>query len=129
MLVRINILPAQLQQEFYKIGVRFNVYTGDERSYVYVSGLDKSFEQAAGLLEHLLTHAKADTSSYRKYIEGVLKERSNNKMNKDFILQVAMVNYGKYGKNSAFTDIIQEKEMRAQNPDELMESGEGTRNI
>ena len=113
--------PAQLQQEFYKIGVRFNVYTGDERSYVYVSGLDKSFEQAAGLLEHLLTHAKADTSSYRKYIDGVLKERSNNKMNKDFILQVALVNYGKYGKNSAFTDIIQEKEMRAQNPDELMD--------
>lgn len=112
--------PAQLQQEFYKIGVRFNVYTGNERSYVYISGLDKSFEQAAGLLEHLLTHAKADTSSYRKYIEGVLKERSNNKMNNDFILQVAMVNYGKYGKNSAFTDIIQEKEMRAQNPDELM---------
>jgi zinc protease len=112
--------PAQLQQEFYKIGVRFNVYTGSERSYVYISGLDKSFEQAAGLLEHLLTHAKADTSSYRKYIEGVLKERSNNKMNKDFILQVALVNYGKYGKNSEFTDIMQEKDMRAQNPDELM---------
>jgi zinc protease len=112
--------PAQLQQEFYKLGVRFNVYTGDERSYVYVSGLDKSFEPAAGLLEHLLTHAKADTSTYRKYIEGVLKERSNNKMNKDFILQVALANYGKYGKNSAFTDIIQEKEMRAQNPVELM---------
>jgi zinc protease len=112
--------PAQIQQEFYKLGVRFNVYTGNERSYVYISGLDKSFEQAAGLLEHLLTHAKADTSSYRKYVDGILKERSNNKMDKDFILHVALANYGKYGKNSAFTDIIQEKELRALNPDELM---------
>jgi zinc protease len=112
--------PAQIQQEFYKLGVQFNVYTGDERSYVYVTGLNKSFEPAAGLLEHLLTHAKADTGSYRKFIDGIIKERSDNKMNKDYILQVALANYGRYGKNSAFTDILQEKEMRALNPDELV---------
>jgi predicted Zn-dependent peptidase len=111
--------PAQIQQEFYKLGVRFFVYTSDERSYVNVSGLDKSLDQAAGLLEHLLTHARADTSSYRKYVEGVLKERSNNKMNKDYILQIALANYGKYGKNSAFTDILQEKDLRSLNPDNL----------
>jgi len=111
--------PAQIQQEFYKLGVRFSVYTSDERSYVNISGLDKSLDQAAGLLEHLLTHAKADTSSYRKYIDGVLKERSNNKMNKDYILQVALVNYGQYGKTSSFTDILQEKDLRFLNPDNL----------
>jgi predicted Zn-dependent peptidase len=111
--------PAQIQQEFYKLGVRFNVYTSDERSYVNISGLDKSLDQAAGLLEHLLTNAKADTSAYRKYIDGVLKERSNNKMNKDYILQVALVNYGQYGKNSSFTDILQEKDLRSLNPDNL----------
>ena len=111
--------PAQIQQEFYKLGVRFSVYTSDERSYVNISGLDKSLKQATGLLEHLLTHAKADTSSYRKYIEGVLKGRSNNKMNMDYILQVALANYGKYGKNSAFTDILQEKDLRSLNPENL----------
>ena len=111
--------PAQIQQEFYKLGVRFGVYTSDERSYVDVSGLDKSLEQAAGLLEHLLTHARADTSSYRKYVDGVMKERSNNKMNKDYILQIALANYGKYGKNSTFTDILQEKDLRSLNPDNL----------
>ena len=111
--------PAQIQQEFYKLGVRFNVFTSDERSYVTISGLDKSLELATGLLEHLLTHAKADTSSYSKYIDGVLKERANNKMNMDYILHVALNNYGKYGKNSAFTDILLEKEMRSLNPDNL----------
>ena len=111
--------PAQIQQEFYKLGVRFGVFTSDERSYVYISGLDKSLDQAAGLLEHLLTNAKADTSTYRKYVEGVLKERSNNKMNMVYILQVALVNYGKYGKNSAFTDILQENDLRSLNPDDL----------
>ena len=111
--------PAQIQQEFYKLGVRFYVYTSDERSYVNISGLDKSLEQAAGLLEHLLTHAKADTSSYRKYIDGVLEERSNNKMNMDYILQVALNNYGKYGRNSPFTDILQEKDLRSLNPGNL----------
>ena len=111
--------PAEIQQEFYKLGVRFYVNTGDERSYVNISGLNKSLEQAAGLLEHLLTHAKADTSSYRKFIDGVIKERANNKMNKEFILNNALANYAKYGKNSSFTDILQEKELRECNPNEL----------
>jgi zinc protease len=111
--------PAQIQQEFYKLGVRFGVYSSDERSYVNISGLDKSLEQAAGLLEHLLTHAKPDTSSYRKYIDGVIKERSNNKMNNDYILQVALANYGRYGKNSPFTDILQEKDLRSIPPENL----------
>jgi len=111
--------PAQIQQEFYKLGVRFNVFTSDERSYVNITGLNKSFEQAAGLLEHLLTHARGDTSSYHKYVEGVIKERSNNKMNMDFILFEALDNYGKYGKFSSFTDILQENDMRSLNPDNL----------
>jgi zinc protease len=113
--------PAQLKQEFYKLGVSFNVYTGDERSYVFVSGLNESFDRAAALMEHLLTHAKADSSSYVKFIDGILKERSDDKMNKGYILQMAMKNYAQYGKNSAFTDILQEKEMRAQDPRELMD--------
>jgi zinc protease len=111
--------PAQLQQEFFKLGVRFSVNTGEERSYVSLTGLNTSLDQGAGLLEHLLTHAKGDTSSYKKYVDGIVKERANNKLNKDFILYVALSNYGQYGKNSAFTDIIQEKEMRTINPDEL----------
>jgi len=36
--------PAQLKQEFYKLGIQFNVFTGNERSYIYISGLNKSFE-------------------------------------------------------------------------------------
>lgn len=111
--------PAQIQQEFYKLGVRFGVSSENERSYVYVSGLNKSLEEAAGLLEHLITHAKADTASYRKFIDGVIKNRANDKMNKNFILQNAMLNYGKFGSTSAFTDILQEKELRSLNPTEL----------
>lgn len=112
--------PAQLQQEFYKLGVRFNVNSSDERCYVRVSGLNKSLEQAAELIEHLLTHAKGDSTSYKNYIDGVLKERSNNKMNKDYILHVALASYGKYGKTSPFTHILQENEMKQLNPDELI---------
>ena len=37
--------PAELQQEFYKYGLDMGVYAGDERSYVYISGLEKSFEK------------------------------------------------------------------------------------
>jgi len=111
--------PAQLQQEFFKLGLRFSVYTSDERSYVSLSGLNNSMGKGVELLNHLLTHAKGDTASYGKYVDGVLKERANNKLNKNYILQAALTSYGKYGKFSPFTDILQETEMRKADPGEL----------
>lgn len=111
--------PAQLQQEFFKLGLRFSVYTSDERSYVSLSGLNSSMEKGVELLDHLLTHAKGDTASYRKYIDGVLKERANNKLNKDYILRGALTSYGKYGKFSPFTDVLQDAEMRTADPNDL----------
>jgi zinc protease len=111
--------PSQLKQEFYKLGIRFSAYTSNDRSYVYMSGLNKSFEQAIQLFEHQLGHAKADTASYNKFIQTTLKERFNNKQNKDNILWMGMVNYAKYGPTSAFTDILNEDELKSINPDEL----------
>jgi predicted Zn-dependent peptidase len=111
--------PAQIQQEFFKLGLRFNVFTGDIRSYIMLSGLNKSLEKGTDLLEHLLTHAKGDTVTYNQCIDKIIKERANNKLDHDYILHIAMSNYGRYGKNSLFTNILQEEEMRGINPNEL----------
>ncbi|HLF33611.1 MAG TPA: insulinase family protein, partial [Cyclobacteriaceae bacterium] len=111
--------PAQVQQEFFKLGLRFDVFTGDERSYVMLSGLNESLEKGAALLEHLLTHAQGDSASYFKCVDKILKDRANNKLNHNFILHVALSNYGRYGSSSSFTDILREQEMRSVDPVEL----------
>ncbi len=111
--------PAELQQEFFKLGLTFGVNAGNERSYVYISGLSRSYEEAVQLLEHVLAHAKPDQKAYNDYVDGILKKREDSKHNKNAILWGGMLNYGIYGKHSAFRDILSEKELKSIKPEEL----------
>ncbi|MCF8229414.1 MAG: insulinase family protein, partial [Bacteroidales bacterium] len=111
--------PAELKQEFFKLGLRMGVSTGDDRSYVYVSGLDKSFEKAIELLEHVLANAKPDQEVYDEYVKGIQKKRADAKLNKNTILWSGLFNYGKYGAFNPFTNIMQEEELKNLNPEFL----------
>lgn len=111
--------PEEIQKEFFKYGLSFSVSSGDDRCYVSVSGLSKSFEKGVELLEHYLANAKPNQDVYNEFIKGILKERTDNKLNKGRIHQGAMLNYGLYGPNSPFTNIIKENDLKAISPKEL----------
>jgi predicted Zn-dependent peptidase len=111
--------PAELQQEFFRLGLSFGVNTGGDRSYVYISGLSKSYEKAIELLEHVVANAKADEKSYADYVDGILKQRDDSKKNKNSILYGGMMNYGIYGENSSFRNILTEEELRSIDPASL----------
>jgi len=110
---------AELQQEFFKYGLSFGVSTGDDRSYVYVNGLEDNAEKGMELLEQLLSNVKPDTAAYRKYLEGIAKKRSDKKLDKSEILYRAMMSYAKYGKVSGYTDILLQADMEQIKPEEL----------
>ncbi len=111
--------PAELQQEFFRLGLNFGVNARNERSYVYISGLNKSFKKGIELLEHVIANAKPDKKAYDDYVDGILKEREDNKLSKNTILWRGMLNYGIYGKKSPFTNIIPKEELLKISPDEL----------
>ncbi len=111
--------PAELQQEFFKYALNFGVSTGNDRSYVYINGLEENAEKAAQLLEHMLANVKPDQESYNKYIEGIAKKRADKKLDKREILFSAMYNYGIYGKNSGYRDILSQNDMENIKPKEL----------
>ncbi|MCK4663886.1 MAG: insulinase family protein [Bacteroidales bacterium] len=110
---------AELQQEFFKLGLSMNVYTGDERSYIFISGLEKSVEQGIQLLEHILSNVKPDKKALDDYIDGILKERTDNKLNKNIIMFRGLLNYGVFGKNSSFTNLLSEDELKALKAEDL----------
>ena len=111
--------PAELQKEMFKYGLSIGVNTNNDRSYVFISGLEKSFDKGVELIEHILANAKPDVEAYNKYVDGIIKKRSDRKLNKDEILRGALTNYAKYGKKSAYTDILTEDELRKINPESL----------
>lgn len=109
----------QFQQELYKLGLSFGVWTNDNRTYVYISGLDKSFDKGVELLEDILNNVIPDEKAYNDYVDGIIKERKDAKLDKDVILWNGMLNYAKYGSKSPFTDIISENDLKNIKPEEL----------
>jgi zinc protease len=101
-----ELSAAQMAQEFYKLGCSFDVYSGDDRIYVSLSGLTENFEKGLELFEKLLTNVQPDEAALKGLVATILKERDDDKLNKDVILRQAMVNYGKHGPENPFTNIL-----------------------
>ena len=110
---------AQLQQEFYKLGCSFAVSSGQDRIFVSLTGLDSNMEPALQLFESLLHAPKPDAEALKNMVAGILKARQDAKLNKNVILQQAMVNYAKYGPKNPFTTLLSEKELKALKPADL----------
>jgi zinc protease len=108
----------QFKKELYKLGVSLSVNTGTDRSYVSISGLDQNSEAGMKLLEQLLKEARPDKEAYTKLVEGILKEREDQKKDQ-FAIGNALRNFGKFGKESPFTNILSEEVLKAVDPTEL----------
>ena len=126
--VAVNYLPyigtsshtaTELKQELFRYGLNTSVNSGSDRSWIYISGLSKNFEKGVEIMEEILNHSLADTSSFRKYVEGIIKERENAKLNQGRILWGGLNNYARYGKISPFTDVVSREDLFAIDPDKL----------
>jgi len=102
-----------LQKEFFKLGLSFDVFSGDDRVYVSLSGLDESFDEGVKLFEHILANVKGDDTALKNVIADVLKGRTNAKKDKRTILRAAMANYARYGSKSAYTEKMNEQALNA----------------
>ncbi|MCH8318352.1 MAG: insulinase family protein, partial [Bacteroidetes bacterium] len=111
----------ELQEEFYRLGLSFDVFTSSDRVYVSLQGLGRSMEEGVKLFEHLLSNVLADNKALDELITDILKKRADAKLNKWLILNRAMYNYAVYGKRSSFTYILTEEELRSVKPEILIE--------
>lgn len=112
---------AELQKEFYKLGLSFDVSSGDRRVYVTLSGLEESFEEGVKLFEHILANVQPDKTALNNLTDGILKKRVDAKKDKNTIFWSALFDYGKYGKESSFKHRLSEQELKAITPEQLTE--------
>ncbi len=116
-----DLSASQVQQEFFKLGCSFDVYTSEEEVRVSLSGLTENIEKATQLFENLLANAQPNTEALTSLIGDIKKERVDAKLNKQKILNTALVSYAKYGKNSPFTNILSSTELDHLNATELID--------
>ncbi|MCF6296524.1 MAG: insulinase family protein, partial [Flavobacteriaceae bacterium] len=110
----------ELKKEFYKLGIDYNVNTGNDRSYVTISGLQENLSKGLKLLEHLMANAVVDQGAYDKYVDKILKSRENGKTQKGNILRNGLNHFAQFGENSRLRDIYNTDELKAIDPTELV---------
>ena len=112
----------ELQQEFYKLGLSFDVFSNDERSFAVLSGLDESFTEGVKLFEHILKNVEGNEIPLKNMVADILSKRDNDKKDKRIILRNAMASYAKYGKISPFTDNVSKEELQNLQPADLVKA-------
>ena len=110
--------PQDLQKEFYKHGLSFNVFAGSDRCYVTIQGLASKFEIAVEMLEHVLSNAKPDLEIYKEYVKSIEKSRMDAKKSQNNIFS-AIIDYGIYGKKSPMKHILSINELAEVSPETL----------
>ena len=113
-----KLSPEQFKKELYKLGITLSVNAATDGSSVTITGLNQNCEAGMALLEQLLATAKPDKEAFTKFIAGLLKERENQKKDQNAITS-ALTNFGKFGKESPFTNIISEEELKGIDPSTL----------
>jgi len=112
--------PEQLKQEFYKIGISYNVSASNDKTYVGISGLKENLNAGLALLEHLWNNAEPNQDTYNKYVESILKSREDGKTQKGNIFWNGLMSYGQYGENSRLRNIYSQAELKDISPTELV---------
>ncbi len=112
---------AEFQQELYKLGCSFDVYSGEEETWVSLRGLSENMKKATNLFESLLSDPQANEEALKNLVSDILKKRTDAKLNKNEILYGALSNYSKYGKKSPYTNILSADELQKMASSELIE--------
>ena len=110
----------QISKEFFNLACNFSVQSGDEQIYVSLSGLDENFDKALQLFEHLLANAKPDQEALTGLVAKMLKERQDDKLNKQSIFWNALRSYATYGKNNPFRYKLSETELNNLKAEDLV---------
>ncbi len=111
----------ELQQEFYKLGLSFDVFSNEERSFIVLNGLEESFTEGVKLFEYILKNVQGDETALKNLVADILSKRENDKKDKRIILRNALVSYAKFGKLSPFTDILSKDELQSLEPQILVD--------
>lgn len=86
----------EINRQFYDIACSFNVYSGDDRSYITISGLNENMDQAMKLIEEIFADAQPNQTALENVKIDMLKQREDAKKNQSMNFSV-LRRYAMYG--------------------------------
>ncbi|WP_029278345.1 M16 family metallopeptidase [Pedobacter borealis] len=93
----------EISKEFYQLACEYSIRVGDRSTAIVITGIQKNFDKATALLEHLLANCKPTEESLKKLKEKLKKERIDAKTSKDALMK-GLVSYATYGAKNPFNE-------------------------
>lgn len=112
---------SDLQKEFFRLGLAFDVFSQEQRTYISLNGLETSLEEGLQLVAHILSDVKADEQALKNVVADILTKRENHKRDRNVVLRDALASYARYGADSPFTYRLPEAPLKAVSPDTLVD--------
>ncbi|MBK7666649.1 MAG: insulinase family protein [Sphingobacteriaceae bacterium] len=103
----------QIQEELFKLGSAIDFIVEEDRTTIHLDGLSDNFERTIKLFESLINDPVLNETALKNYVGDVLKKRGDAKLDKETILNLAMIKYAKFGAFNPFTNISSETELKA----------------
>ena len=116
-----RLKPEELQKEAFFHGLELNIHVDLYRTTLSLFGFQEDFVQALEFLNHVINRGEGAVRTYRKYVRGLIKRRSDAKLNKRILLFGGLYSWGVYGSDSPFRDVLSEKELKKLDPQALLD--------
>ncbi|MBL4653983.1 MAG: insulinase family protein, partial [Flavobacteriales bacterium] len=110
----------EIRKQLYNLGVEFDTEASSWKVYLYLSGLEESFDEAQQLMEHVIKNVQPDSMALVNLIADEIKSREDSKKSKWGIMN-GINNFAKYGATNKFNDQLSMEELQATTADELVE--------
>lgn len=108
-----------LNQEYYKNGISSWSYINNDRTVFHIEGLNKNMKEGVKLLNHFLDNLTSDETTFNQFIEGYVKKRKDNKLNRRSIRR-GLINYALYGEKSRFSNVLSDEELNQLTSEDLI---------
>lgn len=112
--------PEEIKKDFYEMATSFFVSYSPRRTYVVLTGLNEYLEESVALFEELLNDAQVNQEAYANLVGDMLKARQDAKLNQGTNFS-RLLSYMWYGPKNPNTNLLGEAELKAMNPQELVD--------
>ncbi|MCB9202153.1 MAG: insulinase family protein [Flavobacteriales bacterium] len=102
----------EIAQEFYQLGIRVKYRVEHKKTVITLYGLSQNLAKGIELFEKLLVDLTVDEEQLQKYIQTILKNRKDAKINKRTISS-ALHQYALYGKDNRTRNAISNEELKS----------------
>lgn len=113
-----DMSPAQVQQEFYKLGCSFSVFNDFDNTWVMLTGLSDNFDKAIRLFEKVLNEPLVEQAALKNLVADILKHREDDKLNKRLINR-GLNYFARYGAINPFTYKASNEELNKVSVDDI----------